>query len=153
MDVDVVTYFKRWLEQDGYPFWSFWENIKSWWELRQHPQVMLMHFNKLKANPKREIKKIAEFVGMGSGGFDEKRIDRIVEMTSFEEMKKRATKIMPGRDDFWKEGAKGFLHKGVNGRWKDVLPKELSEQYEKMAIEKLGPACAHWLKTGDFLKE
>src|ERR1700749_494272 len=31
---DVVPYFHRWLERDGYPFWSLWENIRSWWAIR-----------------------------------------------------------------------------------------------------------------------
>jgi aryl sulfotransferase len=27
---DVVEYYKNWLDQDGYPFWPFFENISSW---------------------------------------------------------------------------------------------------------------------------
>ena len=26
-DLDVRRYFRKWLEQDGYPLWSFWENV------------------------------------------------------------------------------------------------------------------------------
>lgn len=28
--LDVVPYFRRWMERDGYPFWPFWENVRSW---------------------------------------------------------------------------------------------------------------------------
>src|SRR5690242_11772493 len=28
--LDVVSYFRRWLERDGYPFWSMWDNVRSW---------------------------------------------------------------------------------------------------------------------------
>jgi hypothetical protein len=27
---DVVPCFRRRLERDGYPFWSVWENVRSW---------------------------------------------------------------------------------------------------------------------------
>ena len=30
------------------PFWPFWENVRSWWEIRDLPNVMLVHFADLK---------------------------------------------------------------------------------------------------------
>src|SRR5579864_2590342 len=30
----VRQYFNEWLERDGYPFWPYWENISSWWNVR-----------------------------------------------------------------------------------------------------------------------
>ncbi len=27
----IRQYFHDWLDRDGHPFWSFWENIASWW--------------------------------------------------------------------------------------------------------------------------
>src|SRR5246127_511796 len=49
-DPDINRYFRTWLECDGYPFWSFWENIASWWDARHLPNVRLVHFNALKAD-------------------------------------------------------------------------------------------------------
>src|SRR6185503_19849782 len=31
---DIVEYFRDWLDKDGVPFWPFWENVRSWWEIR-----------------------------------------------------------------------------------------------------------------------
>src|SRR4029079_18951504 len=39
-DLDVVSYFRQWLEKDGFPFWPFWENVRSWWAIRALPNVM-----------------------------------------------------------------------------------------------------------------
>jgi aryl sulfotransferase len=33
----IRQYYQDWLEKDGYPFWPFWENVKSWWEVRHLP--------------------------------------------------------------------------------------------------------------------
>lgn len=45
---DAVQYFKRWLENDGFPLWSFWDHIRSWWRIRNRPKVKLLHFARLK---------------------------------------------------------------------------------------------------------
>ena len=43
-----------------------------------------------------------------------------------------------------------FFHKGVNGRWRDVLTQADCEEYNKVALAELGPECAHWLATGQM---
>ena len=55
----VEQYFSDWLDQDGYPFWPFWENVRSWWQIRNLPDVMLIHFSKLKEDMPGEIRRIA----------------------------------------------------------------------------------------------
>ncbi len=57
-------------------------------------------------------------------------------------------KFRPTRRCTGEGGAKAFINKGVNGRCRDVTDAD-NQKYERMAIEKLGPECAHWLKTGE----
>ena len=45
---------------------------------------------------------------------------------------------------------RSFIHKGVNGRWRDLLSADEIERYERMAREHLAPDCAHWLATGEL---
>src|SRR3546814_8932983 len=40
----VRQYFHDWLTRDGFPFWPFWENVRSWWAIRHLPTVLLLHF-------------------------------------------------------------------------------------------------------------
>ena len=49
---------------------------------------------------------------------------------------------------FWEGGAKTFIHKGTNGRWRDVLTAGDRARYEATALQRLGPACARWLAEG-----
>ena len=44
----IVDYYNRWLDQDGYPFWSQWENVKSWWAIKDLPNLKMLHFANLK---------------------------------------------------------------------------------------------------------
>jgi aryl sulfotransferase len=141
----IQEYFRTWLAQDGHPFWSFWENVRSWWEVRDLPNVVLVHYAALKSDMPAEIRRIADFLSIE---VDEERWPAILEHCSFEYMKAHAEKSAPLGGIFWEGGAQTFIHKGTNGRWRDVLTAEESRAYEGLAREKLGPECAHWLATG-----
>lgn len=143
----IVQYYHDWLDKDGFPFWSFWENISSWWNVRQLPNVLLLHYARLKEDMPGEIRRIADFLGIS---IDPSSWETILEHCSFEYMKQHATRSVPLGGAFWDGGSQTFINKGVNGRWKDMLSREESARYESMAEEKLGKDCAHWLKTGAF---
>lgn len=142
---DIVQYFHEWLDGDGYPFWPFWENIRTWWQIRNLPNVHLINFGKLKEDMPGEIKKVADFLNIE---IDPAKWDAILEHCSFDYMKKHSIKSVPLGGAFWDGGSDTFINKGVNGRWKDTLSEEDSERYEKMCIENLGADCAAWLNTG-----
>jgi len=145
---DIMQYYHDWLDKDGYPFWSFWDNIRSWWEIRDLPNVKLIHFSALKDDMPSEIRDIAGFLGIP---IDEAKWPDILEHCSFEYMKANATPSVPLGGAFWDGGAETFVYKGVNGRWRDMLSDEESQKYEDLALTELGEGCAYWLKTGQFL--
>jgi aryl sulfotransferase len=58
--------------------------------------------------------------------------------------------VTPGGDAFFENGGATFINKGTNGRWRDMLSREESRRYERMAMEELGLDCAHWLATGEL---
>lgn len=144
---DIVQYYNDWLNKDGFPFWSFWENVSSWWAIRNLPNVYMLHFAKLKADMPAEIRKLAVFLDIP---VDPEKWNDILEHCSFDYMKKHATRSVPLGGAFWDGGSETFINKGTNGRWKEVLTKEQSERYEKLCVEKLGSACSRWLNTGEW---
>jgi len=143
----IIEYYQDWLNKDGHPFWPFWENVKSWWEIRNLPNVYMVHFANLKSDMPSEIKKIAEFLEIE---IDPNKWNDILEHCSFEYMKEHATKSVPLGGAFWDGGSKTFINKGVNGRWKDVLSQDDSRKYEEMATEKLGEECTRWINSGEL---
>ena len=144
----VRQYFHDWLDRDGFPFWSFWDNVRSWWDIRDLPNVMLVHFARLKADMTGEIRRIAGFLDTA---IDEARWDAIVEHCGFDYMKANAAASVPLGGAFWDGGAETFLHKGTNGRWHDVLSAEEVAAYDRKALAELGPDCAGWLRTGEMV--
>jgi aryl sulfotransferase len=144
----IRQYYHDWLDRDGHPFWSFWENISSWWNVRHLPNVLLLHFADLKADMPGQIRRIADFLGIA---VDEDSWLAILEHCSFDYVKRNATRAPPLGGVFWEGGAQTFIHKGTNGRWRDVLTVEESAKYERLAVEMLGPDAAAWLANGGAL--
>jgi aryl sulfotransferase len=146
-DLDVVSYFRRWLERDGYPFWPLWENVRSWWAIRGLPNVMLIHFNELKADLPGSMRRIAAFL---DAPVDETTWDATVARCTFDYMRAHAAEHAPLGGVFWEGGAGNFIHKGTNGRWRDTLGPADVKAYEDRALAELSPECAHWLATGEL---
>jgi aryl sulfotransferase len=145
---DVRQYWREWLARDGYPFWSFWDNVRTWWEVRTLPNVLFVHFTQLKRDMPGQMRRIAAFLDVP---VDEERWPKIVEYCSFDWMKSHATKSVPLGGAFWDAGAQVFINRGVNGRWRDMLTSEECAEYEARAVRELGPDCARWLATGEGL--
>ena len=143
---DIVQYWRDWLDKDGYPFWPFWENIRTWWAIGELPNVLFIHFSELKRDMPGEMRRIAKFLDIT---INESRWPAILEYCSFDWMKKNAVKSVPLGGAFWDAGAEVFINKGVNGRWKDKLTDAESSAYEARAVRELGAECARWLAGGD----
>jgi aryl sulfotransferase len=140
-----MEYFRDWLMKDGYPWWPYWAHILSWWEIKDLPNVILLHFSNLKRDMPGEIRRTAAFLDIA---IEETKWDVILEHCSFDYMKAHAAQSVPFGGRIFEGGAETFMHKGVNGSWKDVLTPEDIEHYEQTAREKLGAECAFWLSTG-----
>ncbi|MGI9381959.1 MAG: sulfotransferase domain-containing protein [Methyloligellaceae bacterium] len=143
---DIRQYFRDWLEIEGHPFWPFWENIRSWWAIRHLPNLMLLHFADLKNDMEGEMQKIAAFLDIA---IDESKWSRMVEHCTFDYMKANAANSVPLGGAFWDGGARTFIHKGTNGRWRDVLTPDDITSYEARAVAELGEDCARWLAIGE----
>jgi len=145
-DPDIRRYFDTWLADDGAPFWSFWDNISSWWELRNLRQVRLIHFNNLKADLEGQMRQLAAFLDID---IPEADWPKVVEHCTFDYMKAHADSVAPLGGAIFDGGGTTFINKGTNGRWQGVLSPSQVVAYEEMALAKLGPDCAHWLATGE----
>ena len=146
---DVHQYFRHWLAMDGEPFWPYWENVRQWWAIRDLPNVMIVHFADLKADLPGEIARIGDFLGIKHGAAT---MALIAEHCTFEYMKAHANEVTPLGGALWEGGGDSFIHKGTNGRWRDVLTQKDVAEYNTRAQKELGPDCAAWLTLGSRAK-
>jgi aryl sulfotransferase len=142
---DIRDYWRAWLDRDGFPFWSMWENVRSWWAVRHLPNVLLVHFADLKRNLPGELDRIARFLNVR---LEPGQHDAVLRHCSFDWMKANASRAAPLGGVLWDGGAGTFINRGTNGRWRDTLTPADCAEYETRAIAELGPECAAWLANG-----
>lgn len=142
---DVVEYFRQWLARDGHPAWPFFSNIQSWWDVRREPNVLMIHFNALKADLEGEMRKIADFCDFD---VEEKMWPSLVDHCTFDYMKANADQLTPRLSKVFVHGGNSLINRGKNDRWRNTLSEADSRHYEATAAKVLSPDCAAWLATG-----
>jgi len=144
---DVVQYFREWLNGGGLPLGvSFWEHVQGWYNARHLPNMLLVHFNDLKADLPGQMRRIAAFLGIG---IDESRFQAMIEHCGIDYMRRAASEA-PVLDMIFKNGSTTFFNKGTNGRWKDVLTAADLRKYDEVVQASLTPDCARWVATGEL---
>jgi aryl sulfotransferase len=154
---DIHEFFQMWItkswfswEHDGYPFWSLFYHLQSWWKYRHLPNILFVHFNDLLDDLDGHMRLIAHYLDIE---IDEAIWPALVDKATFKTMKANAENVVFGSGDFLVGGAQRFLHKGTNGRWKGVLTNEELDLYEKTAADRLSPESKQWLEFGSSAVE
>lgn len=142
----MQAFFDRWVDNDGDGCCDLLDIMKSWWELRSEPNVLLVNYQQLKEDLPGQIVRIAKFIDVDPVTL---KMDAIVEHCSFGYMKDRAEKMVPFGGAHM-SSAKSFFHKGPERDYRSELTAEQIARFDKKALAKLGPECAHWLETGEL---
>jgi aryl sulfotransferase len=149
---DINWLWRQWIqfgwfewEHDGWPYWSHLHHTRTWWDHRQLPNILLVHYNDLLADLEGEMRRVAAYLGIEP---DADAWPRLVDAATFGSMKKNADKIMPNADFGWQGGAERFFYKGTNRRWESVLSDEELALYPQAVERTLSPDAAAWLEHG-----
>jgi aryl sulfotransferase len=152
---DVHEFWSDWIgrgwfpwEKDGWPFWSAFHHLETWWSVRDRPNVLLVHFADLKADPDGEIARLAAFLGIDRTA---EELARVKEVTTFSQMRTdflfdEAARGGPA-GSFFEGGMATFMFKGTNGRWREVLTADELAAYDARAAQ-LDDAFRAWLEQG-----
>ena len=132
-------------ENDGYPFWSHLSGVQSWWDYRDLPNILFLHYADMKTDLFSCIKKVASFLEIK---ITSDEITNVQNSISFEAMRANADSYVPDGGISWKGGGKTFLNKGINGRWRDLLSEEELQLYEAATKKSVSFDCRYWLENG-----
>lgn len=149
---DFHTFWRAWItrgrfawEREGYPFQGHLYHIQSWWNFRQLPNILFVHYNDLKTNLADELRRIADFLTIPLA---DAQLPAIMQAVTLDAMREREAHLNPAMQEIWTEGAKTFFFKGTNGRWKDLLSDAELGLYTEKAAHLLTPDCRAWLEQG-----
>jgi aryl sulfotransferase len=148
---DARAFFRRWLcDADYAPFDDYtaremFELERGFWEERHRPNVLMVHYNDLKADRDGEMRRIAEFVGVE---IDEPLWSEMVEAAGFAAMKAGSEAMLPNTAEAFEGGPRRFINKGTNERWKGVLTEQDLADYCALLAAETTPDLADWLTHG-----
>lgn len=120
--------------------------LRGWWERRHLPNVLLVHFNDLLSDLDGEMRRIGAFLRVA---IDPRSWPDQVARCTFDAMKRRAGEIGRFERNFV-GGGESFLHKGTNGRWREVLTETELARYDAAVAKILSPEQARWLERGSL---
>ena len=147
---DPREYYLGWIAEaeaggDEGPNLPFFEFEMTYWRERRRPNLLLVHYNDLKADLPGEMARISAFLDIDT---PPDRLAELARAAEFANMKAQGAQLLEKLDQHFDRGYDRFLNKGTNGRWKDVLTAEDVGRYERLAAERLPPGARAWIEAG-----
>ncbi|MCU1462199.1 MAG: Sulfotransferase protein [Acidimicrobiales bacterium] len=124
-------------------------HFATFWTARDRPNVVLLHYDDLKADLEGQMRGLAARLGIEVA---ESRWPALVEAATFDRMRARADVVVPNAaDTLWLENRQ-FFNKGTSGQWRDLIDGEGLGRYAAR-VDELGvdPELVEWAHRGPIL--
>jgi len=116
-------FLKQYMRNGDEVYYGLWEkHVENWLSKRNELNMLVLMYENMKANPRKEIERIGNFLGLD---LTEAQIEDVAEKTTIEYMKKEANVIA---DDSGQTSS--ILRKGKVGDWKNYFVDQ--EEAEKL---------------------
>jgi aryl sulfotransferase len=145
LPTDPAEFFHQWIVRDGFPTMSFFHFERTWWDAREYPNVLLVHYNDLKADIAGEMRRISDFLSLSVPSI---LWPELVAAAGFEAMQRDGERLMGKVAKVFKGGSQRFFFKGMNERWRGVVSEQDLALYEARAEAAFTPECARWVSQG-----
>ncbi|KAH9371077.1 hypothetical protein HPB48_015689 [Haemaphysalis longicornis] len=139
---------------------DYFDHVLSWYTRGQDSNILFMHYEDLKADPRTEILKLAAFLGQKYHRTLVERpevLDRVIRFSSMEYMKAKTNvairtflseplsseeDVGPGLRHFHETARKypkktGFIRNGIVGEWKEHFTPEMNAKMEAKIYDRL----------------
>ncbi|XP_027528816.1 sulfotransferase family cytosolic 1B member 1-like [Neopelma chrysocephalum] len=114
---------------------SWYNHVKGYWERRKDHPILYLFYEDLKEDLRREIVKVAQFLGQE---LSEAALDTITRHTSFEAMRDNpTTNYSKVPSDLMDHGVSPFMRKGTTGDWKNHFTVAQNERFDQDYAQKM----------------
>lgn len=123
-------------------------HLKTFWDARDRPNVVMLHYGEMKADLAGEMTRLAHRLGIE---MDDEAITDLARAASFEQMRERASRVAPNATDpIWKD-SQSFFHKGTSGQWRDLLGPDDLDRYAARVAELIPRDLSEWVHQGPIV--
>jgi aryl sulfotransferase len=111
-------------------------HLATFWEARDQPNVVLVHYQDLQDDLEGEMRRVARRLDIA---IDEGLFPELVAAAGFDAMRERADEIVPDATVGILADNRAFFHSGRNGQWQDLLDEAGRRRYAER-VTQLAPA-------------
>lgn len=148
---DFSAFLDEWLHQgcfpfedNGWPYWSVFSHAQSFWDQRQLPNLMLVHYDELQANLEAAMQRVADFIGVE---FRASNRQELLHAARFASMKADADRLVPDGDSDAFASNEQFFNKGENGQWRSEFSDSDLSRYRDGSRLLATPELQTWLHS------
>ena len=145
--VAMEDFFEGWHKGGGPEGEGYWSHLLSWWAVRDRPDVMLVSYRKMVADPAGHIRKLADFAGIP---LDDELFELTLERTSRSWMlanKHRFDDAMMRKLSETKgglpPGSDSAKVRNSDGSHRDELPPALADRIDAIWGEQVTPVLGY----------
>uniref|UniRef100_A0A8C8SA59 Sulfotransferase n=1 Tax=Pelusios castaneus TaxID=367368 RepID=A0A8C8SA59_9SAUR len=109
-------------------FGSWYQHVRGWWDKRKEQRMLYLFYEDMKEDPRREIRKVLEFLGRP---LSEELVEAIARHTTFAEMQQNFManyRTIP--TNVMDHSISPFMRKGVTGDWKTQFTVAQNERFD-----------------------
>jgi hypothetical protein len=110
-------------------------HLATFWEAREQPNVVLVHYADLQRTLEGEMRRIAQRLDIE---IDEDSLPDLVAAAGFDAMRERADEIAPDSTQGLWHSNRAFFHSGRNGQWQELLDEAGRRRYAER-VKQLAP--------------
>jgi aryl sulfotransferase len=135
---DPLTRFWRWVDEGDLShvnLVSTMHHLTTFWEVREQPNVVLVHYADLQRDLEGEMRRIARRLDID---IDDDRLADLVAAAGFDAMRDRADNIAPDSTQRILRSNRAFFHSGRTGQWHELLDEAGRRRYAER-VKQLAP--------------
>lgn len=131
---DHIVPVEEWLaafQTDSFIYQPWAMLTDSWWQLREHDNILIMFYEDMKKDPKTAVEQVSQFLEVA---LTQQQLQKVMDKSSFSYMKANDKKFAPPA---WDSGHVPMVRSGKSGNANELLSMAAQKQVDDFCMQEL----------------